>query len=110
MVGRTAQAMWQDYRFLTKEMMKFSTKKDMDLFYDLMNQRERLQTIIEQTADNGFKVSQEGRSLLTEIQHDSQNIIHNLQLRHSNSKRQHQVSEAYSGLSTAPVSRMSWKR
>ncbi len=110
MVDRTAQAMWQDYQFLTKEMMKFLTEQDMDLFYNLMNQRERLQTIIDQTADDGFKVSPEGRSLLTEIQQDSQNIIHNLQLRRSSSKRQHQVSEAYSGLSTAPISRMSWKR
>lgn len=110
MIDRTAQAMWQDYQFLTKEMLKFLNKQEMDLFYDLMNQRERLQTIIDQTGDDGFKVSPEGRSLLAEIQEDSQNIIHNLQFRRSNSKRRHQVSEAYCGLSTAPVSRMSWKR
>ncbi len=110
MLDRIAQALWQDYLFLTKEMLKFLTKQDMDLFYDLMNQRERLQTIIHQNGDDGFKVSPEGQSYLAEIQQDSQNIIHNLQLRRSNSKRQHQVSEAYSGLSTAPVSRMSWKR
>lgn len=110
MVGKTAQALWQDYHFLTKEMMKFLTKQDMDLFYNLLNQRERLQTIIDQTADNDFKVSPEGRILLTEIQRDSEYIVYNLQLRLSGSKRQHQVSEAYSGASTTAVSQMNWKR
>ena len=110
MEGKPAEALWQDYRFLTKEMIKFLAKQDMDLFYELMNQREMLQTIINQTADNDFKVSPEGRSLLSEIQQDSQDIIHNLQIRLGSSKRQHQVSEAYSSASTTAVSQMNWKR
>lgn len=110
MVGKTAQALWQDYRFLTKEMLKFLAKQDMELFYDLLNQRERLQTIIEQTPDDGFKVSPAGRSLLAEIQQDSQSIIHSLQLRLGSSKRQHLVAEAYSVASTTAVSGMNWKR
>ena len=110
MEGKTAQALWQDYQFLTKEMMKFLTKQDMDLFYNLLNQREGLQTMIDQTSDDGFKVSPEGRSLLAEIQRDSEYVILNLRLRLSGSKRQHQVSEAYSGASTTAVSQMNWKR
>jgi len=110
MLGKTAQALWQDYWFLTKEMMKFLTNQDMDLFYNLMNQREQLQTIIDQTADNGFKVSPAGRSMLTEIQQDSQYIIHNLQVRLNSSKRQLQVSEVYTGANTTAVSQMNWKR
>lgn len=110
MAGKTAQALWQDYCFLTKEMMKFLTKQDMALFYHLVDQRERLQISIGQTADDGFKVSLEGQSLLAEIQQESQEIIHNLQLHINHSKRQHQVSETYSGAGHAPVSRMSWQR
>ena len=110
MVEKTAQALWQDYRFLTKELIKFLTKQDMDLFYNLLNQRERLQTIIDQTADSGFKVSQEGRTMLTEIQQDSQTIIQNLQVRLNRSKRQHQVAEAYSAASTTAVNQMNWQR
>ena len=37
MVGKTAQALWQDYQFLTKEMKKFLTQQDMELFNNLMN-------------------------------------------------------------------------
>ena len=110
MVDKTAQALWQDYQFLTKEMIKFLTKQDMNLFYDLMNQRERLQTMIDRTADDDFKVSPEGRSSLAEIQQDNQTIIHDLQIRLGSSKRQHQVSEAYSATSTTAVSQMNWQR
>ena len=110
MEDKTAEALWQEYRFLTKEMMKFLAKQDMDLFYELMNQRERLQTIIDQTVDNDFKVSLEGRKLISEIQLDSQTIIRDLQVRLGSSKRQHQVSEAYGAASTTAVSQMYEKR
>lgn len=110
MVGKTAQALWQDYRFLTKEMIKFLTKQDMELFYDLMNQREQLQPLIEQAPDQGFKDSPEGRSLIREIQQDSQAIIQAIQVRMGSSKRQHQVSQAYGTASTTAVSQMNWKR
>lgn len=110
MGGKTAQALWQDYRFLTKEMLKFLAKQDMDLFYDLLNQREQLQTIIDRTPDHDFKVSPEGRSLRNEIQLDSQTIIRDLQLRLGSSKRHHQVSEAYGAASTTAVSQMKWNR
>lgn len=109
MVGKTLEALWQDYQFLTKEMLKFLAQ-DMDLFYELMNQREKLQTIIEQSADGGFKVSRDGRILLRGIQQMNQEITDNMQLLLSRSKRQHQVSEAYGAASTTAVSQMNRKR
>jgi len=110
MEGKTAQALWEDYRFLTKEMMKFLLQQDMELFNNLMSQRERLQTIIELTVDDGFKVSPQGNSLLSEIQKVNQDITDNMQLVLNRSKRHHQISEAYSAASTTVVSQMNWKR
>ena len=110
MAEKTAQALWRDYQFLTKEMMKFLAKQDMELFYDLMNQREQLQSLIEQTPDHGFKASPEGRSLISEIQQESQAIIQAMQIRMGHSKRQHLVSEAYGVASTSAVSQMNRKR
>ena len=104
------ETLWQDYRFLTKEMVNFLAKEDMDLFYDLMNQREQLQTIIDQAIDDDFKDSLAGRSLLAEIQQDSKNIIQAMQIRLGSIKRQHQISEAYSVASTTAVSGVNWKR
>ena len=91
-------------------MVKFLTKKDMDLFYDLMNQREHLQVMIDQTADDGFKVSEVGRALLLEIQRDSHLITHTLQFQVNTGKRQHEVAEAYGGENNQPISGMSWER
>lgn len=110
MLDKTPKALWQDYRFLTKEMLKFLDKSEMDLFYELMNQREKVQTILDVTFDDGFKSSTEGQSLLGEIQQDSQYLMTNLQLQLNSSKRHRQVSEIYSGVSSEPVSRMNWKR
>ncbi|WP_366946778.1 hypothetical protein [Desulfosporosinus nitroreducens] len=95
---------------MTKEMLKFLEKQDMELFYDLMNQREQLQNIIEQTPDDGFKVSLAGKNLISEIKRDSQAIIEAMQIRMSSSKRQHQVSKAYGAASTTAVSQMNLKR
>ena len=110
MGGKTAEALWQDYQFLTKEMKKFLIQEDMELFNDLMNQRERLQTIIDQTPDDGFKISQQGKSMLSEIRQMNQDITANMQLLLSRSKHQHQVTEAYGAVSTTAVSQMNWKR
>jgi len=107
---KTAQALWQDYLFLTKEMVKFLTKQDMPLFYHLLEQRGRLQTSIEEAADDVFKDSPAGRSLLIEIQKESQIVIDHLQSRMSNSKRQFMAMKTYSGTSTGPVGRKTWQR
>lgn len=110
MAAKSEQALWQDYQFLTKEMLKFLAKPDMELFYELMNQREKLQTLIDQAADPDYKVSPEGKSMLSEIKQDNQTITQHLQLQLSNTKRQHQVTEAYGAASTTAVSQMNWKR
>lgn len=102
--------MWLDYRFLTKEMVKFLGKKDMDLFYELMNQREQLQVMIDQIADDGFKASTEAQEIFGEIQRDNQLITHNLQFQINLGKRQHQVAAAYDGEILTHVSSMNWKR
>jgi len=109
-MGKTAQSLWQDYHFLTKEMVKFLTKQDRQLFYHLMEQRGRLQESIEKAADDGFKDSPAGRSLLTEIQAESQFIIAQLQSRMGHSKRQYQGMETYGGKRTGPVGRKTWVR
>jgi len=108
--NKSAQALWKDYRFLTKEMKKFLTKQDMELFHNLMEQRERLQTIINEAEDDGFSVSPEGREMLIEIRKDNQDITNSVQFLLNRSKRQHQVSEAYNAASTTAVNQMSWKR
>lgn len=109
MAEKTAQALWQNYLFLTKEMIKFLDEQDMDLVYELMKQRELLQSLIVQTPDDGFKASPVGESLHAEIQLDNQYILDHLQFQFNKSKRSREVAEVYTGANIEQSSRMIWK-
>lgn len=109
MTNKTSQELWQDYQFLTSEMIKFLDKPDMNLFYELMNQRERLQNMIDESEDKGYKASSEGKALLSQIQRDNQYITEHLQLQINQGKHIHQVAEVYNGIGTDQTSRMTWK-
>lgn len=110
MIERTPQSLWQDYLFLTKEMQKCLNRQDMELFHNLMNQRERMQTLIEETPDHGFRSSSAGRELLTGIQREDQILMSHFQATHSKARHHHQVAEAYSGGNQRPMSRRNWVR
>ncbi|MDR3288311.1 MAG: hypothetical protein LBT22_02665 [Peptococcaceae bacterium] len=92
--GEAASALWQEYRFLTKEMLKF-VEKDTELFYSLLSQREQLQATIEQTPDEGYISSEAGRGVLLEIREDTDRLQRQFQGKVNHAKRQHQVAEAY---------------
>ncbi len=94
---RSIQGLWEDYLFLTKEMGKF-LDQDMDLFYELMDQRERLQKIIEKVGDESFCLSTPGQQLLQSIQKINQNVTLKLQYIMNNSRNQHNRSNAYDSL------------
>ena len=107
---QTVRLLWQNYRFLTKEMLKFLDKHDMDLFYKLLAQRAELQTQIEAAVDDGFKDSEEGRKTLTEIQHDDRLLLNHLQMKRHKVNEQRKVIGAYSGPSTARIKSKVWER
>lgn len=107
---KTAAALWQDYLFLTKEMQKFLDKQDMEMFHELMNQRERMQTLIEETLDSCFKSSPEGKKLLSQIQRENQVLMGCFQATHSKVKHHHQVAEVYSGGNQYPTNNRNWVR
>jgi hypothetical protein len=108
---KTASALWQDYLFLTKEMRIFLDKQDYELFYDLLEQRARLQDVLEETPDQGYKSSPEGQRLHGEIEQNNQAILLGMQVQHSKAKRHHQVSEVYNQTgSNYAANRMDMKR
>lgn len=95
---KNSQELWSDYLFLTKEMSKFLEQQDMELFYELMEQRETLQKIIEEVQDDGFSVSVVGQQLIQNIQGANRNITLKMQHIVNNSRNQHNISRAYDGL------------
>ncbi|MDQ7096243.1 hypothetical protein REC12_21840 [Desulfosporosinus sp. PR] len=107
---KTAQALWQDYRFLTKEMVKFITKQDMELFYKLLEQRGKLQPQIERAPDDGFKDSSAGQDMLNEVQQDNKFIIECLQSRRNRIKKHRQVMDVYNVTGSVHSNRTNWER
>ena len=97
------QGLWADYLFLTKEMGHFLDKQDMDLFYELMEQRGKLQAIIENTNDESFCASASGRELLQTIQKNDHRVMLKLQYHINQSRNQHTISNAYDNLGTTFV-------
>lgn len=88
---------WQDYAFLTKEMSKFLGRKDYELFFELQKQRDQLQMLLDEAADNGFKRSPEGQQLLQSIRQENSFITTQLKITMNQLQQQHNVSQAYDG-------------
>lgn len=95
---RSAGLLWKDYAFLTQEMNKMLLKQDIDLFLELMEQREKIQASITALAEDTYKTSPEGRQLLVAIDSQNKTITKALQSLYNNQKHRHQVANAYDGL------------
>ena len=53
--------LWKDYRFLTRgNVGRFLARQELDMFYELLDQRQALQAMIEETDDDGYLRSEEG--------------------------------------------------
>ncbi len=107
---RTPHQMWQDYLFLSKEMFRFLEEEDMDLFNELMNQRETLQKQLEAVKHQGFHRSLEGKQFLDEIRQLNQKMTFKLRYYLNRAKQQQKVDDAYEGIvSSFAPSRVEWK-
>jgi len=94
--------LWQDYYFLTREMSKFLLKNDIDLFFELMNQREKIQADIDSCEDD-YKRTAEGRALLEAVRATNQGIGHRLQFLLNQARQKETVTNAYDGYGERPV-------
>lgn len=95
MSAKSANDLWGDYLFLTKEMGKFIARQDFELFFELTEQRERLQVMIDQTDDDVFKRTDQGRQVAAEIRRQNQVITNRLRSLLNSAKQEHTVNQAY---------------
>ncbi|MCX7780198.1 MAG: hypothetical protein N2491_04660 [Negativicutes bacterium] len=95
MMIKPAKELWHDYLFLTQEMAKFLQRQDFDMFFELMEQRERLQAMIDEADGDGFKVSDEGRQILNSIRQENQLIMLQLRVNLNNARHERKVNQAY---------------
>ncbi|MDF2500966.1 MAG: hypothetical protein K0Q77_1680 [Anaerosporomusa subterranea] len=105
------KSLWQDYLFLTKEIERFLSKKEYDLCFELMNQRESLQSQLDAVTDD-FRLTAEGRQLLSDIRNRNQTILQGMHAALRVMQQQQSISSAYDGYgSNRPVgNRLDQKR
>lgn len=109
-LARTPQQMWQDYLFLTREMGRFLEEESMDMFNELINQREQLQKQLDSVKNQGFHYSSEGKQLIAEIGQLNKKMTFKLRYYVNKAKQQKKIDNAYDGISSnfAP-SRVEWR-
>ena len=78
--------------------------------HELLNQREKIQALIEEAPGNGFKQSPEGRKLLAQIHKENQKLMSHFQVTHNKVKHHHQVAEAYANRNQYPGNNRDWVR
>jgi hypothetical protein len=100
---KPAQELWQDYLFLTREMDKFLSRDDVDMFLQLLEEREKMQHILEASDGGEFKKSPEAAKLFTELRQLNAGIGLRLARLRNDAKNQQKVSAAYDIMRPAPV-------
>jgi len=89
--------LWQDYRFLTREMATFIARQELDMFYELLAQREQLQFMIEENGDSDYLQTNEGRGLVLEVEETDALISTQLRGSMSQLQQRRQIQAAYQG-------------
>lgn len=96
--------LWQDYLFLTREMSKSLRRQDFDLFNELLDQRERLQVMIDAADDDGLRNSAERRELIAQIKQENGVVVQEMAALGNRLRRQNNIDQAYStGRSAASI-------
>ena len=96
--GRTRRDLWQDYLFLSQELSKFVSPEDFELFTDLLEQRERLQPMIEAAPDaEEYQKSDEFRTLVERVSALNQSIAGRLRFFKNAALKQRDLANAYDG-------------
>lgn len=109
-IKKTLLELWKDYLFLTTEMEKFLDKQDYDMFFELVSQRERLQSMIESRQQQYPNDSLPGKGMLAEINSINQVVMNKLRYAMNREDKQHNISRAYDGYGANSLGiSMEWK-
>ena len=95
--------LWQDYCFLTREMATFIARQELDMFYELQDQRLQLQARIDEMADYSYLQTDEGREMVSELQATDARIASQLRGSMSRLNQHRRVQRAYHSAYGGPV-------
>lgn len=101
-VVRSMEAWWRDYAFLTHELFKFADRQNWDMVLNLLDQRDMLQTQIDEHADREFAASAAGQALIGEIMREEQAISQKMKQSRNQALNRQKIAKAYDAFSIVP--------
>ncbi len=99
MEPKTAQELWATYLQLSRELNKFLDRNDIAMVTALLDQREKLQAMIDGQDDAGFKRSAAGREIVGRIRLENQAIDRKIRQSYNSARQQRTLADAYDGKS-----------
>ena len=90
-----ARNLWNKYLTLTNELLKFISKGDVDTFFELVSQRDKLIELIKALPKNNFRETDEFKSIAEQIKPMDMQIMYKARAWLNKSRRQNNTVKAY---------------
>lgn len=94
-VTAKARELWQSYLLLTKELLKFINKQDVDTFLSLVPQRSQLIEKIEALPSKDYRQLDEFKAIAEEIKPLDKEIMYKARAWLNKSRRQNSMVKSY---------------
>ena len=90
-----ARSLWQKYLTITKEMLKFIDKKDVDTFLTLVPQRSQLIDMMKALPPNNFRETEECKAMIEQIKPMDMQIMYKARAWLNKARRQTSAVKSY---------------
>ncbi|MCR5833363.1 MAG: flagellar protein FliT [Selenomonadaceae bacterium] len=94
-VLRDAKILWQKYFTLTKELLKYSSQKDSELFMEMVDQRGQLIEKIKALPENNYRQTEECQALIKQMVPMDKQIMYQARAWLNKSKRRNSAVRSY---------------
>lgn len=92
---RQARGLWQQYLTLTKELLKFIDKQDIDTFMEIVPQRGILIERMKALPNEDYRQTEECRRMIEEIKVIDQQVMYKARSWLNRSRRQNSAVQSY---------------
>ena len=99
----TARSLWEKYRVLTHELMKFIDEEEIDTFMDLVDQRERVIDMLKELPDDPYRSSEAWAAFDAEIRPLEMQIQYKARAWLNRSRRRNAAVHSYDTGEGSPV-------
>ncbi len=97
------KGLWLTYFSLSEEMLKFIERENIDVFLQLLSQREEIQKKLEAYGPSDWPKTKEGQALYQKMKPIDMQVQYKARLWLNKSKHKNEVARAYDSLGAQPA-------